>query len=438
MILTIAVVGSVIIAILARPSWILPFAWVIVMCYPQNLLYNKLPLNAGIDDLFLILASLVTFVRLFRHNSLRQSRNVLLIVFGLSLMQILSEIAGMMQYPSLAQSTLKSSLKSLVVLLFIAALAMDIRREKDVRRHAFWLTAAITSAFGIVIICSYIPVAAGLWEVRGADTLNNLTVATNRAFGPFNGPAEVGGVACLCLPLIIGILVYCWHDIRIRAMMLISMLIILDGAIIISRNRTAVLGLGFMLTLALILSRRRWYIIGLGLVALLALVYVLYTNILLLAPVSDRFASGTIQEDFSTRLDIWNTVIKNPPRNILVGGGSEALMENMGITPHNGYLDMFYCWGLFGISMFSCLIYYSMKCSRWVIKHDTFPLGRGIGWGLLWSLVAVAFASITTDPWYMILFRLLLFGMLIMVNSRYQLTRAGTGRETLRKRKYLR
>jgi len=435
MILTIIVLGVVFAAILVRPGWILPFAWVVVMCYPQNLLYGKLPLNAGIDDLFLILASFVTFLRLFRHNGLGgHSRNLLIIVFGLYLMQTLSELAGMMQYPSLGESTLKNSLKGLVVLAFIVALAMDIRREKDVRRHAYWLTAAITFAFGIVIICYYVPAAAGLWEVRSTDTLYMLTMASNRAFGPFNGPAEVGGVACLALPLIIGILLYCWHDMRIRIMMFISMLIILGGGVIISKSRSAMFGLGLMLALALILSRRRWYIIGLGSVVLLTLLYVLYKNVISLVPISERFTSGVFQEGFFTRLDIWNTVIRNPPRNILVGGGSEALFENIGATPHNGYLDMFYCWGLFGVFMFSWLIYNCVKWSRRVLKQDTFPLGRGIGWGLLWGLIALAFASMTTDPWYMMLLRMLLFGTLVMVNSRYQMTRARTLRETSRNR----
>ena len=123
---------------------------------------------------------------------------------------------------------------------------------------------------------------------------------------------------------------------------------------------------------------------------LLSWVIVVYSDVVSISPISERFVSGVLSEDFTSRLDIWRLVVANPPRNILFGSGSEALFEDLGATPHNGYLDAFYCWGLFGIFMFSWLTYTAVKWSRSCPhKHDTFRLGLGLAWGLLWGLVTL-------------------------------------------------
>ena len=124
----------------------------------------------------------------------------------------------------------------------------------------------------------------------------------------------------------------------------------------------------------------------------------------------------------------------NPPRNILFGSGSDALFENLGATPHNGYLDVFYCWGLFGLFMFTWLVYTAVKWSRWVLKHDTFNLGLSLAWGLLWGLVTLGFASIAIDPWYQMLLRLLFFGMLVIVHWRFYMNCRMRRKEIVRNR----
>lgn len=434
MILILTILLLVLAVAVFRPTLLLPLSWVVVMCYPQGFLYGKLPLNIGLDDLFLILASVITIFRLNRRAPISHSKNLLFIIIGLFLMQTLAEISGSLQYTYLSLSTIRNALKGLVVLAYVVALIMDIRGEKDVRRHVFWMTAALTVAFAIVIVCYYVPGFAELWEVRDPETSYMMAMTSNRSFGAFNGPAEVGGVACLTVPLMIGILLNCWHDRRVRNLTFVGLLVVLGGTALISKSRSAIVAIGLMLALALILSHKRLYIMAVGVVLVAVLGYIVYWNVVSISPISDRFVGGVLSEDFSSRLDIWRSVVANPPRNILFGSGSDALFENLGATPHNGYLDIFYCWGLFGLFMFTWLVYTAVKWSRWVLKHDTFPLGLGVAWGLLWGLVTLGFASMATDPWYMMLLRLLLFGMLIIVHRRFYLTHYAKRRDTLRSR----
>ena len=405
--------------LLIKPNWILPFAWIVLLCYPQQLLYESLPFNAGFDDIFIIMASLAICIRYWNRYAIRRSRTLLLIIFGLYIMQGVSELIGLIQFPDLAIVTIKSSLKGLVLILFVVALVLDIKREKGIQRHLILMITAITIAYMIVIISYFVPAASSLWEVRSSDTRYSLTMASNRTFGPFNGPAEAGGFACIAVPLVIGSLLYFWKKRQIRTLMIVSTTIIVTATVIISKSRSAIIALGLMLAAAIIITRKRWYIIALGLALFSIISYFLYKDVLSIDPVTERFSSIIFNEGFTTRVDIWKIVMQHPPKYLFFGPGSGAFYYEVGVSPHNGYLDMFYCWGLFGVIMFSLLGYYCLKWSKWVMKNGKSSSAAGAAWGLYWGVIALAIASITTDPWYMELLRVLLFGLLVIVHHCY-------------------
>ena len=99
MILILVTIVLVLMVAIFRPTLLLPLSWIVVLCYPQGILFGKLPLNIGLDDLFLILASLITIFRLNRRGPIAHSKKLLFIIIGLFLMQTLSEISGSLQYP---------------------------------------------------------------------------------------------------------------------------------------------------------------------------------------------------------------------------------------------------------------------------------------------------------------------------------------------------
>jgi hypothetical protein len=98
-------------------------------------------------------------------------------------------------------------------------------------------------------------------------------------------------------------------------------------------------------------------------------------------------------------------------------------MQRLKVGPHNGFLDALFLWGVFGVGMFTLLYTFTVRWARFIIKSDTSPIGRALGWGASWSTLAIAGTALTLDPWYVSDYRFFVYFLLAVLWQRRESVR---------------
>jgi len=417
--------GILVVALVAfAPRYMILLTWPIVFCYPQKALMGLLPLNAGLDDVYVLLVA--TRMLLPRGGRLpaEWAKPVVALAVGLLIMEAIGEFTGAQQDPNLKVKAIKASLKAGIFMLFTLALALDIRNERDVYRHLLGFTFAASLAYLLVLACFIYPSLAVHWEVyvEEAERWYEVTEAERRAFGPFNRAGSVGVAVCGTLPLAIGLLV---HKPRRKPLTILALVMVVSGlgALLLAKSRLGMFGIAGMLAIMTLLSKQRKYAIALELAAIVVLVGVL-SGTDVFAAAQERLRTHKVLYDLGTRARIWYGVIENPSPWIgLFGEGYHGLANRMGISAHNWYLDVLYAWGVGGLILFTLLIVFAIRWARYVSRYDPDPRCRAVAWGLLWALVASAFAAVATDPWDRHIYRMTIYFTMVVACLRYNVLR---------------
>jgi hypothetical protein len=413
-------------AVLGVGAFLLAFAprlmallvWPVVFCYPQNLFYGWLPWNAGLDDLFVILVGVRIILHARRDRVYPWARGAVLLALGMLIMEAIADFTGALEHRELLQDAVKSTLKGLVLLTLALLLAFDIRNERDVHRHVVAFGSALSLAFGLVVICFFVPSLARYWEVQFESLLYMEGLVAKRAFGPFNHPADVGISACVAVPFALGLLT---HKPRRRYVALVGCALLVTAlvALLIAKTRAGIVGLAGMFILMTLLSRQRNTIIAVEVVGILVTALFVAGGEFFGAT-QERLALERLSHDLATRFDLWARAITHPsPWIIFCGEGLQAFQLRLNATPHNGYLDAVFVWGLGGIIMFSLLVWKGVSWSSFVHRTAPDSCVRAIAWGYKWSFVSIGTLALVSDPWYSTYFRMMTYFLLVVVCSQY-------------------
>jgi len=108
---------------------------------------------------------------------------------------------------------------------------------------------------------------------------------------------------------------------------------------------------------------------------------------------------------------------------MLFGEGGPAMTRRLHVGPHNGFLDVFFLWGLGGTAMFVALYGYMIAWSRTVMKLDHERVGQIVAWGAFWGVIAIAGAAMTLDPWYVSDYRYFVYFLLAILWQRREAVR---------------
>ena len=395
--------------------------WPVLFLYPQNYLFGFLPLNAGLDDIFILFVA-ARFAMVQGLGAVSpSSRFVVVIAVLVLLMQLVTDLGSLFAHPYLISRVLKDLLKNIVLLAFAWTMVSAIRTDEDVRKHIIAFGLAASLAGMIVVLSLYFPALTSAWEVRQRGLAYLEGTAGKRAFGPFNGPAEVAGFVCIVVPIAAGLLLQGRGSGRGVRLLAWAMVVIGTLSVLVSKTRSGLLGLAGMLVAILFTSRQRWYVLGISLaLALVVGLAVLMAGGDVLQALEFRFSLESLSSDLATRLTIWSRIVSSPSwQSFLLGEGVAPLAIRLNATPHNGYLDALFVWGPFGVFVFGTMFYCMLKWSRTVMKWHADPLSRGLGAGVLWSAIAVLTMAMTSDPWFMPYYKIASFFMLALMAASY-------------------
>ena len=421
----VAAFGAVTLAAPRRMAFLL---WPVILLYPQNLLYGLLPANVGLDDILILLLGVRILIS---SDTTRRDRvrPVVALALALWLMQTLAEATGLLRYPDLLPEMVKAALKGGVFIIFAILMAALIRTPRDIERFTTSFLVALTASFVVVILCFMAPSLGQYWEVTKYTLEDRIRLGAGwRSFGPFPGPAAAGLMVCLTVPLWLGVLLHRPQRPLHKNLAFAGIFLALT-VLVLCKSRAAITGLGGMFLLMSLLSRRRAWIVVLMVTVVLIGTFVFNTSADVLSAVGSRLDRDTMNVDLATRAYLWKVIITNPSFAIpLFAEGGPALSRRLDVSPHNGYLDVIFTWGLGGIIIFCVLYSRLLKWSRRVARDDPYPLSRALAWGLLWGTVSIAIYAISADPWYITNYRFAIYFLLTIVYLRYRTLHRVRGR----------
>ena len=401
------------------PRFMALLVWPVVFCYPQNLFYGWLPWNAGLDDLFVAVVGIRIILHPRRGRVYPWAKGAVLLALGMLIMQAIADFTGAIAHRDLLQGAAKSTLKNIVLLVLALLMARDVRNERDVYRHILAFGSALSLAFGLVVVCYLVPSLARYWEVQFESLLYMEGLVTKRGFGPFNHPADVGISACVAVPIALGLLTQKPRR-RFTALVGSTLLLTALSALVIAKTRAGIVGLAGMFVLMTLLSRQRNTIIALEVVGILATAFFLAGEEFF-AAAQERLALERLSNDLATRFELWARTIMQPsPWIIFCGEGVKGFQLRLNATPHNGYLDALFVWGLGGLIMFFLLVWKGLTWSSFVQRFTADSSVRAAAWGYRWSFVAVGTLALVSDPWYSTYFRVMTYFLLVVVCSHYR------------------
>ena len=347
-----------VILLAVAPKTSLLLIWPILLLYPQALLLGLLPFNAGIDDLCMILLAL-RFLLSGVQDSRKQATIVILIAVAVLVMETLSVFTGAMEQPFLLPSAVKTSLKATVLVLFTISLALGIRDQDYMRKHLISFSLACSAAYAIAFISYFYPSFSDLWQVQNPEWQYYAGTALARTYGPFGGAAEVGVVLCLTVPLSMGLLMTKPRERHITfaawALLITSLLATLS-----SKSRSGIVGLSVLGVSMVLGSRYRFRVLVTMLLLLVALgiwTVIDQAGARIIAGTEARFTQQRLTTDLMTRVELWRRVFSQAGGEVfLFGMGMVPYFYKWRMSPHNGYLDALFLWGMGGVVVFCVLI----------------------------------------------------------------------------------
>lgn len=411
-----AVIG---VTVIVAPRLGACFVWPVLLLYPQRLLLDALPYNAGYDDLLIIVLGIRT---LFSRGEIKDivTSSVVKLAAIIWLVETIGAATGVLRYPELLDESTKACLKGALVVVYAAAHVRVVRSTDDVERLTTSFLIACILAFVVVILCFQYPALAQYWEVTRWTEAERLRVGfAYRAIGPFSGSSSAGLMAVIAIVLGISICAVKRRQ-GVRTVLAMAGIILGTLVVLLCKSRSAILGIGGTFVVMSLTTHRRARTIAAMLVIAIIGTVIAYKASDVISAVDRRLSNETFSGDLETRISGWRAVVENPSGAMLLcGEGVSALSKRIDAAPHNGYLDVVFGLGLCGLAVFIVLYHRVFKWSRFVARRDSHWLSRAVAWSLVYSSVLVGIYALSADPWYITNYRFSLYFFLSIVWFRY-------------------
>jgi O-antigen ligase/polysaccharide polymerase Wzy-like membrane protein len=410
---------------LARPDVLALLVWPVVLLYPKRLMHGALPLNAGVNDVFMVLLAIRMLFYQYPSDLpyYRWGGPVVALAAGMALMQVFSEASGALFYPmpGLWLQTLRDGLKGLVFVSFAFVLVRSVTSEVQVRRHVVVFLGTLTVAFFLVWVSSWAPSVRKVFEDLGSETRARelAYVQSTRTWGPFEFTTGLGIMIAATVPLGLALAAAAGAGAASRVGGA-AMVALAGVAEILTKSRSALTGICFVLLIWVLGSNRRWRILA-ALAVIAGVVVVYAVNSRDASKLQARVEADKLVADSALRTDLWKTMVTNPSPLVLgFGEGQFVIAQRLNLNPHNGYLGALFVWGVGGVLMFVLLYAAAVRWGRQVKALDRSALGRGFALGALGSTVSIAVTALTSDPWFTSDYRFLVYFMLALLWQRRQ------------------
>ncbi len=346
--------------------------WFVLFCYPHALTAGMLPLNIGMDDVFILaLGMSVIIKRILSSGSVRFGfafRAALLFWLLTSCSDLTGALTGS---AILWQGALKNILKGVVYVVFAIIMDNTLDNETDIKSTLNWVL--IAGFFGAITVIGqhYYETSFQVFTLYRPESWQEDNV---RGGGAFLGP-NAGGIMMMIFMLLAITRLRIGGLIRSKSVILALCAVFIAG-IVTSQSRSAMLGMAAAAVMIAFFSPLRRYAIIVAIIAIPLLMYTHFSSL-----ISERFM--LTGESASDRKMIWLTIIQTPsPFIFFCGRGAAAEFEQLQATPHNTYIHILFELGLLGtiwaIWFFRRIIKYSMfinksgnsnflSCGNWCI-----------------------------------------------------------------------
>ena len=416
MILLAIITGAVfLMVLLAAPKWLALTLWPVIMVYPHAVTYGKMPMNVGIDDLYISLVFVVLTIRLGFPRFSFPLKAAIIFYFIL----LISNLTGVLVAPTnITQRVLKESIKSLVFIMFTWTMLISIRDEKDIQLHVMSFIISVTVASLIAVADHFGALFAQLFYIVEEEKLHF------RAYGPFLSPGGIG--LTTMMPIFISFTGFAIIGKYFYKTLLMFGAGIIGTALFVSGSRSGWIGFSLGLLAMFVTTRRRIILFVAGCLVVVAAVYFLPAGAI------ERVVRINIERTLygigagtAGRLGRWLDYAKHPYLGMLLCGRGIIASQALGFdTPHNGYLDIVFLFGLGGIIYFGVIMRRLFRLSRWLAKNDFDPLFSVLGQGIFIGMVGWLGVAVAADPPLNTFWRYSFFFTISLLWSRQEILQA--------------
>lgn len=374
--------------VLWNPKWGPIFLWPMLFMYPHYYMWQRqlLPLNIGIDDLFICVLFLVTVLRRNIMGGIRPQFGYA--VWATLLFFIISVTSNVNGYFVAGRVDLaifaKAALKGIITFFLAYSLVNTIDDEEDLKRVVFSFCFFAGTGAVLVILQNYFPgpmqIFTSAVEAERA-WLYGMRARPSGAFMNANNAAVVMGSAGLIIVSTLRLKSrYFGKSIRFVCLGIMVL------AILMTRSRSGFLCLLIPLILMSVMSKTRryaWLFLVLGIAAIMAFpgvreaLFERFTG-------TGRMAgfSAPIRMRLERGVELWQTVTF---RRLIFGQSMHAdiLLGNM--PPHNAYLGIPLGFGIFGAIWAITVVTIMLRKARFTKKYADLslaPYGSAIEWCL--------------------------------------------------------
>jgi hypothetical protein len=411
------IVGIYVIAILlglVKPRLAILFFLPLSYCYPTWLLYNLLPLNAGLDDVLIISLFIGSLIRYGGRLEVKWPFLMALLFWVIFVFGDLSSVATAgMSFSKVWQQWFKTS----GLVLFVFCVSAVVKTPEEIRRLIYSLLFGAFIGGACVIYYTanpyaYNPFQVPLWTM-------GLGWWAKQSIGPFLDTTIAAGV--LGFTVLIGYFHIRFSSNWYRRPVLLVVTAVSFFGLLLANARSGWLFVLFPLLVSNLLSKQK--IVGLLMIGLLTLV--IFASFSYFIIFSDRIdltvtqmTGGDVQSVTSNRWLIWVNHLANPKFTWLFCGEGFAIMG--GAHTHNNYVGILMNMGLMGVLFWSVYYVKVMKKCSWLKRYDPDPDMAILFQSVFWCYIGyfVYFLPATPVMWPQV--RYVDFFLMTLICLRYK------------------
>lgn len=400
---------------LINPRLGLLLFWPVIMCYPVWTLAEKLPLNAGLDDVFLVCLFIGSLIK--NTGKLQAVKPIIYAVLFCVILFIgdLSTIAS--GHHLSAEFSWKLWLKHLGLIFLIVPMCLTTSTPEHIRKMVFSLLFGSALAGLLVIFYTvnphaYNPFQVPFWMI-GKDWW------LQQSIGPFNYRDEAGGT--LGFIVLLGYFLIRFDKGILKKQFIVIITAVSFIALMASGSRSGWLFILFPLILSSLLSKKK--IVGIFLIGLFAIgVFLSFTKIEFFSSRIEQtvtqLGGGTLYYMTVGRSEHWELALASPKISWLFCGEGFGIMK--GLHTHSNYIAMLKNTGLIGIIFWFILYKEIFQKSFWLMKYDHDRRMSALFAGIFWSYIGYFMFFIPSTPMMWSRVRYVNFFLMTLVHLRYK------------------
>ena len=383
-VITVIVLGIM----LWQPKWAPVLLWPVLFMYPHAYLFERqlLPLNIGIDDLFICAFFIFTVIRRNMMGGIRpQFGYAVWATFLFFIILIVSNANGYFVVGRIdLEGFVKAALKGAIPFLLAYGLVNTIDDEEDVKRIVFSFCFFAAAGGMLVILQNYFPRPMQIFgQFKQLErVLAGYDIRPSGAFQNANNAAIVMGTASLIIVCTLSL--QSRHFNKTTRFICLGIMVL---AILLTRSRSGFLSIIIPLVLMSVMGKNKryaWLFLCLGIVAITA-----FTGIR--GALFERFSGTGEQVGFiapiklrlAHSIELWREVTF---RRLLFGESAhtDILMERG--ASHNLYFGIPLNYGILGTVWAISVVTIMLRKARFLLRYVGSSLasyGSAIRWCLL-------------------------------------------------------